>query len=745
MARVALAFWAGRLAAPLVLAVAGVGVILTWRVADLSPRVEPEFFFAEDDPRVRESLGRSGPRDGLGSQPIIVRVEDLGGDEDAYEDRVEALAETLAELESVTAAYSIADQDVRRSPMFAALLLTDDPAATNVVLETRNPDPESFVAALEEAMAAHRGNELDIQASGVPVLMELIRRNLLRDLIVFSAAAAIIFGLLIALLYRDFAISVGALVTCALSVSATLLLVNVLGGAIGLLTANIVTITFVLTLSHVVFMTANWRRARRETDKDADDARRSALGRGMRSTFEGSFWAMATTGAGFLSLLFASAQPLQELGAAGAIAAVTALAVAYLVYPAFLGRWAGAGRNDRKRGQAGADGPAGRRMGRLLADRVLARGRRASRLLLPATAAVTVIGALGLPRLDTDPGLLAYFDGGGPIRAGLEQIDRDGGSSTLDFTVRSGDGSRLDNDESFARLGALQEALEADSVVGVILSPVTLVGHARTFPLAGFAPLSVIIDISLGPLAGRIGRAHFSDDRLSGHFNLRMRESLAGEGRDRVMERVRRYAAETGFDVTRMGGVYHLQAELGGLIRESLVSGIAALLAFFLLVGAAVSRNLPTMVRMWACLAAVPAIVLGGFGHLGMAVDIITSPAANVALAIGVDAMIHLVVRVRKLARTEELPWREALIQIGPPVMGATLLVCVGFGIFALSTFPPTARFGIAVTFGTLVAATMALVVLPRWAVGSRPGGNLRGTGLDAATATVSNVRGTVP
>ena len=49
---------------------------------------------------------------------------------------------------------------------------------------------------------------------------------------------------------------------------------------------------------------------------------------------------MTTTLLGFLSLLVATAKPLRELGIAGAIGTLTAIAVAYSVYPAFLGRWA---------------------------------------------------------------------------------------------------------------------------------------------------------------------------------------------------------------------------------------------------------------------------------------------------------------------------------------------------------------------------------------------------------------------
>ena len=52
---------------------------------------------------------------------------------------------------------------------------------------------------------------------------------------------------------------------------------------IGLLTANLVTIVFVLTLSHVVFLTANWSRA-----SQLDSDRTEALRRGIHDTLESS-------------------------------------------------------------------------------------------------------------------------------------------------------------------------------------------------------------------------------------------------------------------------------------------------------------------------------------------------------------------------------------------------------------------------------------------------------------------------
>jgi len=77
---------------------------------------------------------------------------------------------------------------------------------------------------------------------------------------------------------------------------------------------------------------------------------------------------------------------------------------------------------------------------------------------------------------------------------------------------------------------------------------------------------------------------------------------------------------------------------------------------------------------MVGCLTAIPLVVLGVMGYLRLPVDIITSPAANVALAMGVDSMIHLVTRVRRLRAggTDGWEaWRGARVQLGQPIIGA--------------------------------------------------------------------------
>lgn len=680
-----LRLWASRGAPWTAAALALVGLALVARFVDVSPRVEGDFFFADDDPQMQASQGVAARFPS--SSQIILRVEDLASDRAAYEERVGALTEDLLAVEGIAGGYSIATDDPR-SPLFGRILLTPDSAATNIILSTDDTDPEILVPRIESVVAAHASAELGVITSGVPVIVELIRRSLYRDLVVFSLAAVLVFGLISGLVYRDAALVVGILATCFGAVALTLIIVQVIDVPIGLLTANLVTIVFVLTLSHTVFLTTNWKRRAAVTPD-----RSEALSQGIHDTMEGSFWSMAATLLGFLSLLVASAKPLRDLGIAGSVGTVTGFFTAYTLYPAFLARWAKV---------------------RPFTDSVLAQGSAGGRRgMVVAIVVVVVISAVGVFRVNTDPGLLTYFGEGTELREGLEQMDRDGGSSTLDIVVRNAEGGRLDAPETFRELEALHVAIESDSVVGVALSPTVLVAHARTLPLAGFLPVSVLLDLASSPRLGGVGLTYITPERDQAHYFLRMRES-GQEDREAVLARMRGYVTGAGLEPVAVAGLYDLQAQLGRLISSSLVEGIGGLMLLFLGVAAAVSRSVGTTLKMWVCLFGIPAVTLGTFGYLGIAVDIITSPAANVALGLGADSMIHLVVRVRRLTRAgDSMPWTHGVAQVGRAVLGATGIVAAGFGIFVLSTFPPTQRFGLAVIVGTAAAAALALVVLP--------------------------------
>ncbi|MEM6456051.1 MAG: MMPL family transporter, partial [Acidobacteriota bacterium] len=226
-------------------------------------------------------------------------------------------------------------------------------------------------------------------------------------------------------------------------------------------------------------------------------------------------------------------------------------------------------------------------------------------------------------------------------------------------------------------------------------------------------------------IAARFGSAlvdgFLSEDRTRTHVVLRLREHTrapdgadADQTRQQVIARLVGHAEAEGLTVLAAAGIYDLQARLGALVAGSLLTGLGGLFVLFVGIAWLAARRLPTALTMVACLAAVPAVALGAFGWLGLPLDVIASPAANIAIALGVDSMLHLAMAARVAsAAGAAQPWQAAARRLRRPVLAAALVVALGFGLFALSSFPPTRRFGIAVALGALTAALAALGVLP--------------------------------
>ncbi len=702
---------------------AGVGVAV-----DLAPRVEADFFFAPGDPQLRESreLAERYPA----GETLIVRAGAPDPETRGYLAQLDALGRSLDSVPGVAEVFSAANQD-RRSPLWSRVLTPTGDEATNVVVQLAEEyDPEALAVEVQAVLDAHGRPDFALAASGVPLIVELIRRGLARDLAVFSTVALFVFGLVATLAYRDARLVAGTLLACLSASAATLLAASAAGIGVGLLTANVATIVFVLTLSHTVFLAANWRAAARGDMGGAGGRGRAA--EAVARTIRPSFWCMITTLLGFSSLLLAPARPLRELGAAGAIGTAVAFASAFLILPAWLAR-GGNGRLGGRRQPGGSRphaGPAAAEPG--WPARLPALGATALVVLGLAAAGV----GTGLWRLETDPSLLGYFDRSGPIRSGLELVDRDGGSSPLLFAVGASDGGRLDNMAAYERMWEFQDSLEADPATGIVLSPAPLLAHARTQPLARFLPVSILLGLLDRSEAGSVASGYVREDRREALYSIRMIEAGRREDRSATIARLAAHAEAAGLQVRATGGLYELQDRLGGLLAASLKIGIGGLLLLFLVVGLRVSGNVAGACAMLACLVAVPAVVLGVFGHLGIAVDIVASPAANVALALGVDSMIHIAMRARDLrqaagppsprsGRSSREAWAAARTSLAKPVATACAIICMGFGIFVLSDFPPTRRFGLAVVLGTFTAAVAALFVLPALAHGFRRRGGL--------------------
>src|ERR1051326_5152851 len=324
------------------LAVAGVLFVLVVVFVDLRPHVDENFFFSTSDPGVKQSkkIEQTFP-----SRPeLILTVSSRDISSPKYVERIGKLTREVQSISTVTAVKSVTEgpkslQDAIESPFWSRLLIAHDRKSTNVLVFLEgNKDPEKPIKQIERIIHELDQKDFQIHIAGPPYVVEMIRRSLAHDFWYFSLTSVVLFGVTMAGLFRSARVFFGMLVTCSSAVLLTLLLQSLFRQRIGILTVNLGTIVFVITMSHLVYMTFNWQtladRAHRLNKKSPDLALDA-----VRMTFPPCFWSMVCASLGFGSLLIVQAKPLRELGFGGVLGTLVALICAYVMYPAYL-RWA---------------------------------------------------------------------------------------------------------------------------------------------------------------------------------------------------------------------------------------------------------------------------------------------------------------------------------------------------------------------------------------------------------------------
>ncbi|HLH01980.1 MAG TPA: MMPL family transporter [Bryobacteraceae bacterium] len=697
------------------LGVTAIVVTVFLHSVDLKPQVGEKFFFSKDDPQVRSDNEISRTFPGQLNEIDLTVSGDIASE--TYADRIHALSIDLEKVPGVTAVISIDPgpkghgpkdlKDALKSPLWTNILIGNDHRSTAVIATVKDDVGAKTIDGVQALKTKFDRPGFEVMIAGLPYVTEMISRTMARDLRTFSLAAVGVFGVVLFLLFRSPWILLGAFVACANSSLATLIMNQKIRIPIGPITANLSTMVFVMTLSPMVFLTYNWIRIREQTRLTGLAAAWAAV----KETVVPSFWSAVCMLLGFISLMLVSATSMKHLGMGGAVGAAMAFLAAYLLYPWFLA----------------LASPPKREFGWTKAVTSWLRSFFSERHRWLALAVVIfgVVAALGLPRLNTDPPLFFYFQKGSDIRQGLEAVDRSGGSSPLKLEIEDRHGAPLDTNEAYKRLWALNDALEKDPAVGkamslpVMESEIDRRWYSKMLSIKGFFQGESKKEEELGvlesPKHGAPARQFITPDHKKVLFLLRMRETARNASRQEVIRRVEGIVHREGFRTLLVGGEYSLLGDMGRLIKSSMITSSLLLIGIFAVMGFAFSRSWRTGLAMLITLAIIPVVVRGYIAYLGMPLGFITATAANLDLGMGVDAMIYLTVfakRANKNLSSWE-PWSNACSHLWRPIGTNFLVICCGFGIFLLSNFPPTLRFGVFVIFGSATAASAALFLFP--------------------------------
>src|SRR6059036_2008051 len=292
--------------------------VLVAALVDLKPVVDENFFFSTSDPQFRQSkkIEQRFP-----SRPeVILTVSSRNISAPRYLGRIQKLTQQVNTIDAVSAVKSLTAgpknfQDALASPFWSRLLIAQDRRSTNVIVFMEGKDTEKSIKHLERIMHELDERDFRIHIAGPPYVVEIIRRSLAHDFWYFSLTAVVLFGLTMAAMFRSSRVFWGMLATCTSAVLLTLLLQQMFGKKIGILTVNLGTIVFVVALSHLVYMTFNWQTLARQSGLKS----RNLAIRAFHMTLPASFWSMVCASLGFASLLVGPAQPLRELGFGGVL------------------------------------------------------------------------------------------------------------------------------------------------------------------------------------------------------------------------------------------------------------------------------------------------------------------------------------------------------------------------------------------------------------------------------------------
>ncbi len=665
---------------------------------DLKPVVDESLFFSNEDPQLKEDKKISrlftqpsqlilSAKGDLRSEPYLLNIRNLS-------DAFLALPEVYA-VQSLS--HGPAGVEVAlKSPLWKRTILSQEEDASFILVFLRQPPKEAFISRVEQMKKDFQQPGFELMVSGGPYIVEMIRRNLYRDFKVFSLTALTVLSISLIFLFRSLWIVAGTIVSCIIASALALIFNQVLHIEMGFLTANLSTIVFVLTLSHITFLTADWKQLLKTKGGAGHAGWKAAW-----ETFEAALWSTCTALLGFLSLFFVQAKSLRQFGFAGSIGTLFALFGAYVVYPWFL---------DCEK------------MKPDFFIVKLTKGKSAALNLKNQHGWIVVIcgslmglSLLAFHRLNTDPSLFTYFKKGGELRNGLEYIDRNGGSNPLNIVVSYPENPELNTKDAVKKMWRLHEALEKDPAVGSAVSIPLLLAEAKRSPFSFLLSNEMMMSLLGSPRFGQISKYFVTDDRKQALFMLRMSEGDLKDKRLVIVERIRQIVIGQKFKPDLIGGVFMLQGRLAALVNSSLISGGMFLNGVILVMTWFLSRSWRVAGAMLASLYFVPGVMFGILGLFRVPLDVISAPAVNLAIGMGVDSMIHMVVFIRRRGFPMKgwNSWAEARFNLFEPIVWSTLVVCAGFSVFILSTFPPTQRFGASVVLGTVLTPLGALFILP--------------------------------
>jgi len=679
-----------------------------------------------------------------------------------------ALKDGLPTLSSPDADRDLAAAELRASPLYRNLLLSPDGRTTALQVNFRGDEltarqRHKDILAIRAVMDRYRG-AASLFLGGVRMIADDMITFIRNDLKVFGLGGALALMIMLGVIFRRLRWVALPMLCCAASAVAVTGLLGWLDWHVTVISANFISLQLIITLAIVVHLVVRYRELL-AADPPGDNRR--LILETVRLKFKPCAYAVATTMAGFASLLLCNILPVVMLGWMMVVGLTVSLITTFLVFPPALLLLP----KERLRTGTGRHASL---------TRALARITQAGRVpILLAAGAVMIASLVGISRLEVENRFIDYFHDDTEIYRGMKVIDEQlGGTTPLDVIVdfagpedpppaesRPASPAGDDDFDVFDEFGDLDRAasqkrywftadkldriraahryLESLPETGKVLSLASgldVVEKRKGGPLDSFE-LALLYEKTPDAFRDMLVAPFASVEHNQARLSVRVKDSSPQLRRDALLKKIRA-------EMPGVVGVEPGQVRLAGLLvlynnmlqslfgSQVLTLGITVAVLTLMFLVLFRSRRV-ALIAMGPNVLPVAA-VLGVMGWAGIPLDLMTITIAAIGVGIAVDDTIHYLHRFKEeLARDGAyLPaMHRCHGTIGRAMYYTSITITIGLVILSWSNFNPTVCFGLLTALAMVIALLADLTVLPALLILTKPFGREKAPAEPAATA----------
>lgn len=598
-----------------------------------------------------------------------------------------------------------------------------DVSGVIVHFELPHVEPQAEIREVSQAIemlmadfhARHDG--IDVHLGGVIILNQAMSDVLLAEGYTLYPLAFIAMFLLLALLYRSVAATLGTLLVVVLSVVTAMGAAGWLGITLTSpsLSAGLVVFTLGVADCVHILATAGGRL-------QAGDNRWQAMDHALRINAMAVVLTSLTTAIGFLSLNFSDSPPFRDLGNIVAIGVIAALIYSFTVLPWWNMRF------PMRRPPATA---ALQRALLALTDFVL----RHPRSVLVTALVLAIGGGWALTQNRFGDDYVEFFEAGHPFRVATEFAnERLTGMQYIEYVLDAGEEGGALEPAFLARVDAFAnwlrhqpEVRKAASIVGILqsLNQAMQGGGAEALRLPDdretAAQYVLLYELSL---PSGVDLTHLLNiDKSAARISVQL-DTIDSDAIRQLDQRARAWQAAQGNgemaagagEVAAGAGVSIMFANIARRNFTSMLWG--TLVAFTLMIAVLYLAFRSGALALSSVVPNLLPIVLG-FGVWGLTVGQVGMSLAvvgSLTLGIIVDDTLHLLnryARARRAGRSAEEASREAVSQVGVALVITSAVFFTGFAVFATSGFLLTVHLGLLTAMVIVIALVADFLLMP--------------------------------